>query len=152
MQKLPKAPDSKWGDACAKKGTVPAKRRDSLSLQRNPSDEKVVFFFYPATKKIVHLFTKSLGLRMGVVSATSEPTRRNKQHKKNTGHNHTELRLTYHHRRLIYFNISFGRNDCNQIVQEDISRYRVAIWKPKRNKVEIHKISSLSAFLLLQAS
>ena len=42
MQELPEAPDRKWDDACArekkKKGNVPEKRKDSLSLKRDTSD------------------------------------------------------------------------------------------------------------------
>ena len=42
MQKLPEATDRKWDDACAKKKTpkktIPAKRRDMLSLQMDSSD------------------------------------------------------------------------------------------------------------------
>ena len=57
-----------------------------------------------------------------------------------------------HQTRLIYFNTLFGRNDYTQIVQEDIPRDRLAMRKPKRNKVEIQKISPHSGFLPLQPS
>ena len=39
-------------------------------------------------------------------------------------------------------------NDCSQIVQEDIPCYRVAIHKPKQNKVEIQNISPISSSFL----
>ena len=42
----------------------------------------------------------------------------------------------------MHFNALFGRNDCVQIVQEDISCYRV---KPKQNKIEIQKVSPIFA-------
>ena len=85
MQKLPEAPDWKLGDVCPKKkGTVPTKRRDSLSFQQEPADWMGVFFTRLLAR--LHAYLPShRGLRMRVVSAASEPTHRNKQHKNTTG-------------------------------------------------------------------
>ena len=50
-----------------------------------------------------------------------------------------QFRFINHQKRLIYLNTLFGRKDCIQIIQEDISHYRVTMEKPKQNKFEIQE-------------
>ena len=73
------------------------------------------------------------------MSAASELPRQNQQCK------NTDFRRINHRKWLVYFNALFGRNDWTQIVQEDISRYKIAVWKPP-NKVEIQLLSLSPSF------
>ena len=68
-------------------------------------------------------------------------------YRQNQQYKNISFRYINHRKRQVHFNALFGRNDCTQIVQEDIPRNRVAVWKPK-NKIEIQKASPVFVYFL----
>ena len=86
---------------------------------------KELYFIRPQSGR-TPLLSSPPGLRMWVVSAASEPTRRSKQRENTTGYDHTEFRFINHRRQLMYFNVWFGKKDGFQIVQKDMSSLQIS--------------------------
>ena len=77
--------DRTWGNACAKKGTVPAKGKNSLFRVKRLSSTRLL--------EVVHLFCRVTRALLAIVSAASDPIRLSKQHENTIGHDHIEIEL-----------------------------------------------------------
>ena len=96
------------------------------------------------------LFCQVNVLRMRVVSATSEPTLRNKQHENTTEHDYTEFGLLNHRSWLTYFNAWFGEATILKMYRKKLSLSRIYVRISKLNKAEIKwYFLSQSSFLYL---
>ena len=68
MQKLPEAPDRKWGNTCTKK--EPSLRKGEICSHFSGTFQTERTFFHPAAPKVARMFAESPGLCMQVLSAT----------------------------------------------------------------------------------
>ena len=80
------------------------------------------------------------------MSAASEPKPPNQEYK------NAKFERINPRKRQVDFYALFGRNDCSQIIQEDIPRNRVAIWKHQNLKFKRYLLFSSPSFSSFSAS
>ena len=139
MQKFPEALTGSWNDACREKDH-PCTKEKFLLISASTIAQKRCSFTQTLAANTWLIKFSSLTPCLLLAS-------RNQQFKD------AEFGRINHRKRQMNFNALFGRNECSQLVQEDIPRYRVTVWKPKiRLKFKRHLLYSSPSFSSLQPS
>ena len=140
MWKLSEAPNRKWGNVCTKKGTIPTKRRDSLT---SAIPFRLKGLYSTHLHEVAHMFCPVPGFHMWVMFVAKKPKCQNQQHENINGYASTEFALINHWKQQIFFNAWFGRNNRSQIDQEDIPSYEIKL------KLKIYLLSQPPTFFFL---